>query len=92
MVKFIEVVQTFKNVYALREVFINPSHVVYLREDISMKTKLTEGQLPDDMDLRQSFTRIQIHNGTNGSEFILVGTPAVVESKLNGEKRELLNG
>ena len=92
MIKFIEVVQTFTNTYILREVFINPSHVVFLREDTSMKTKLSEGKLPDEMDLRQSFTRIQIHNGANGSEFILVGPPNLVESKLNGEKRELLNG
>jgi len=37
MVKLVEVVQTFKGQYSLREIFVNPTHVVYLREDSLMK-------------------------------------------------------
>ena len=92
MIRFVEVVQTHRSEYSLREVFINPAHVVYLREDSGMKSKLTEGKLPDDLDLRQEFTRVQVHNGVTVTEFILIGSPSLVESKLKGEKREMLHG
>tara|TARA_R100000008_G_C3572833_1_gene163313 strand:- start:324 stop:602 length:279 start_codon:yes stop_codon:yes gene_type:complete len=92
MVKLVEVVQTFKDQYALREIFVNPAHVVYLREDLLMKQRLTEGKLPADLDTRQSFTRLQVRNGSTGSEFIIIGSPSLVESKLKGTGAELLHG
>jgi len=94
MIKLVEVIQTFKNDYSLREVFINPAHVVYLREDTNIKTRLNEGtgNFPDGLDLRQNFTRLQVHNGTTGSEFIIVGAPHLVEAKLKGGSKELLRG
>lgn len=92
MVKLVEVVKTFKNQYSLREIFVNPTHVVYLREDSLMKQHLTEGKLPEDLDTRQSFTRLQVRNGTSGSEFVVVGAPSLVEAKLKGSNKELLRG
>ena len=94
MVKLIEVVQTFKDEYKFREIFINPDHVVYLREDANLKTRLNEGtdNFPEGLDTRQSFTRIQVHNGTTGSEFVVVGLPHIVENKLKGTPKELLRG
>jgi hypothetical protein len=92
MVKLVEIVQTFKHEYSLREIFINPAHVVFLREDTKMHTRLTEGKLPEGLDTRQTFTKIQVHNGTTGSEFIVVGPPSLIESKLKGDSKELLHG
>ena len=92
MIKLIEIVQTHRSDYTLREIFINPSHVVYLREDVNMKSRLTEGMLPEGLDTRQSFTKLQVHNGTTGSEFVVVGSPSIIENKLNGNRKELLHG
>jgi len=96
MIKLIEVVQTNMNDYSLREVYVNPSHVVYLREDFTMQNRLHEGKsnFPSELDTRQTFTRVQIHNGTTGTEFVVIGPPKVVEEKLNNsaKKRELLHG
>lgn len=92
MVKLVEVISTLKSQYQLREVYINPAHVVFLREDIYMKTRLTEGQLPEGLDTRQRFTKIQVHNGATGTEFVVIGDPITVESKLKGSTKELLNG
>ena len=87
MVKLIEVVQTLKREYKFREIYINPDHVVCLREDANLKTHLTEGtgNFPEGIDTRQSFTRVQVHNGTTGSEFIVVGLPHIVENKLKAK-------
>jgi len=94
MIKLIEVTQTYKNDYSLREIFINPDHVVFLREDTHMKIRLDEGSgnFPEGLDARQSFTRLQVHNGTTGTEFVVVGAPHLVESKLKGGTKELLHG
>tara|TARA_R110000824_G_scaffold134691_7_gene297738 strand:+ start:7856 stop:8140 length:285 start_codon:yes stop_codon:yes gene_type:complete len=94
MIKLVEIVQNYKQSYSLREIYINPNHVVFLREDSVLKTRLDEGSegIPEGLDTRQSFTRIQVHNGTTGSEFIVVGSPKLIESKLNGDTKELLHG
>ena len=94
MVKLIEIIYHHRNEATLREVYVNPSHVVFLREDVGLKTKLQEQTIafPDGLDSRQSFTRVQIHNGTTGTEFVVVGTPQVIETKLKASKRELLHG
>jgi len=91
MVKFVEVVKDM-NTFSLREVFVNPTHVVSLREDSFMKKHLTEGRLPTDLDLRQSFTKITLNKGATGQELVVVGIPSLVESKLKGGAKELLNG
>ncbi|QDP51494.1 MAG: hypothetical protein GOVbin630_192 [Prokaryotic dsDNA virus sp.] len=94
MIKLIEVVPTHKHDFSLREVYINPDHVVFLREDTATKIKLQEQKIkfPEGLDARQVFTRLQIHNGTTGTEFIVVGAPHVIESKLKSSNKELLHG
>lgn len=90
MIKLVEIVRQL-NQYDLREVFINPNHVVSLREDNHTKQLLGEGKLPKGLDERQSFTKLVLDKGTVGLELTIVGNPASVETKLNGEKR-VLNG
>ena len=94
MIKLIEIVQNHRTDFSLREIYVNPNHVVFLREDLVLKVKLQEhkASFPEGVDSRQSFTRMQIHNGTTGTEFIVVGSPSVVEAKLNAIKKELLHG
>ncbi len=94
MIKLVEIVQNRRDDFSLREVYVNPNHVVYLREDVTLKGKLQEQKVnfPDGLDTRQSFTRLQIHNGTTGTEFIVIGTPSMIEAKLNAGKKELLHG
>ena len=42
--------------YSLREVYVNPNHVVCLREDVSMRKKLEAKILNEGVDLKQKFT------------------------------------
>ena len=42
--------------YAMREVFVNPDHVVCLRSEPSYGRLLQEGVLPEGLDTRQEFT------------------------------------
>tara|TARA_Y100001937_G_scaffold39930_1_gene56667 strand:+ start:507 stop:779 length:273 start_codon:yes stop_codon:yes gene_type:complete len=90
MIQLIEVVKNTRN-YELREVFVNPRHVVMLREDYATRSAINEGKVIEGMDPRQQYTRVTVHNGTTGSQFIVVGSPSVVETKLKSG-RQLLNG
>lgn len=83
--------------YTLREILINPDHVVCLREEPRMQKMLTDGYLPDDLDKRQHFTRVQMNRGQAGIDLVVVGTTTLVEQKLfegaAGEpKRTVLKG
>ena len=78
--------------FTLREVYVNPKHVVSLREDVNFKQKLKEGLLPSNLDERQKFTRVIINKGQTGLEIVVVGPPSLIEDKLQGGNRELLHG
>jgi len=77
--------------YKLREVYINPEHVVFMREDHNAKRLLKERRLPGDLDERQRFTRIVLNKGASGQELVVVGNPEMTEQKLFSNK-QLLRG
>ena len=56
-----------------------------------MFNAINEGKVIEGMDPRQQYTRVTVDNGTTGSQFIVVGSPGIVESKLKSG-RQLLNG
>mgnify|MGYP003653211905 CR=1 FL=1 len=78
-----------KTSYCLREVYVNPDHVVCLREDVSMKRKLDAKLLPEDMNPNQQFTKISMSRGHSGIDLVIIGPPTVVLDKL---KSKLLRG
>ncbi len=95
-IKFVEVYNsgrgTGRHAYSLRSVYINPSHVVCLREDGDTTRLLEEGRLPDGLDDRQSFTRVSINKGTYGQDIVVIGPVEEVYRKLDFDKRQLLKG
>jgi hypothetical protein len=98
MIQLIEVCELLKasknstQKYTLREVYVNPKHVISLREDGNFKRKLNEGALPSNLDDTHNFTRVTLDKGQTGLEMVVVGTPHTIEIKLRGGPRELLHG
>jgi len=78
--------------YALREIYVNPKHVVSLKEESKYKQKLNEGMLPEGLDARQQFTRVTLDKGNTGLEVIVIGAPGVVNSILKGGEQRVLKG
>ena len=70
----------------------NIHYVISLREEHNYKRKLEEGRLPEDLDLRQQFTRLTLDKGHTGLEMIIVGAPQLVEQKLQGGQRDVILG
>ena len=69
-----------QNKYNIREVSINPEHIVALRQDFSAKQALNEGRMPDGLSNHAEFTRIYLNTGN--LNIVVVGTPFMIEEKL----------
>ena len=78
--------------YSLRKIYINPSHVVCLREEEVLKKMLSEGKLVPDLDHRQDFTRITVNNNSMQQDILVIGNIDEIYNKLNIEARNLLRG
>ena len=69
--------------YKLKEIFINPEHIVALREDNDMRTNMNEGVLPEGINPQMGFTRLYLDRGQHGLDVTVVGDPTSVREKLN---------
>ena len=83
--------QTSTPEYSLREVYVNPEHVVCLRPEESAKKWLEEGLLPSKLDSRQQFTRVYMNRGQLGLDVVVVGSPESSQEKIYSTK-QLLKG
>jgi len=96
IIKLTEVFQVVNDArnpsYSLREIYVNPEHVVALRSAVDFEQKLNEGQLPLDLDERQNFTRIYMNRGHSGLDVVVVGNPSLVEKKIKKNTKQLLKG
>jgi len=73
--------------YTLREVFVNPEHVVMIREEARMRSINEQGLLPAGINAEHQFTKLTINRGHTGTEIIVVGSPNVIEGNLSRQKR-----
>ena len=82
---------TTSHEYTLREVFVNPEHVVMIREEARMRQLNEQGILPAGLANEHRFTKLTINRGHTGTEIVVVGAPDTIETTLNKEK-QLLRG
>ena len=82
---------TTKQDYTLREVFVNPEHVVMIREEARMRSLNEQGALVEGIDKSHRFTKLTINRGNTGTEIIVVGAPSIIEDSLN-KQQQLLKG
>ena len=79
-------ITTAKQSFSLRTVFVNPEHVVCMRNDDIMKGRLDEGQLPENLDPRQEFTKLYINRGHSGLDVTVVGGPELIQQKIDSAR------
>tara|TARA_R100000315_G_C5116903_1_gene66811 strand:- start:134 stop:433 length:300 start_codon:yes stop_codon:yes gene_type:complete len=99
MVKLVEVCQAnrytssgnFKE-YSLREVYVNPEHVVCIREESRSAGVIKESL--KDLDPRTRFTKVHVAGGQHGLDILVIGEPTSIGEKLGivGKARTLLKG
>ncbi len=92
MVRFTEVYQKQgTNQYSMREITINPQHVVAFREDPGVQSALNENRLPEGLSKNIGFTRIYLNSGQFSLNVVVAGSPEMVEQKMSTSKK-LLKG
>jgi|TARA_R100001463_G_scaffold111550_1_gene166411 hypothetical protein len=91
MIQLVEVHKVLDR-YELREVYINPKHVVAMRQDDRMSGILKEGNLPPNLDERQSFTKLYVDRGNTGIDITVIGNLHIIKEKLGIDNRSLLKG
>ena len=82
---------TTNKLYSLREVFVNPEHVVMIREEKRLRELNESGGAVEGLDEAHQFSKLTINRGQAGTEIIVVGAPDVIECALKNNKK-LLKG
>ena len=82
---------TTNKLYSLREVFVNPEHVVMIREEKRIKELNELGNVAPGLDNGHQFSKLTINRGQTGTEIIVVGAPEMIENTLKSGKK-LLRG
>ncbi len=86
LVKLTEVFQLGGN-YGLREVAVNPEHVVAVREDSRGAEALREGRFPPGLNPSVGVSRVYL----NSTDVLVLGSQDIIIEKLGNGKR-LLKG
>ena len=77
--------------YVLKEIYVNPEHVIMMREDRKMNNKISKCDISKELHPRQEFTTIRINSGHSGVDVTVVGSLSAIQEKLNTNK-QLLKG
>ena len=54
---------TTNRMYSLREIFVNPEHVIMIREEKRMRELNEMGQIASGLDAKHQFSKITINRG-----------------------------
>jgi len=75
--------------YSLREVYVNPEHVVMVREEQRLKQINEQNSVIEGLDSSHRFSKLVIDKGNTGTEIVVVGAPDVIETILKRQKQVL---
>ncbi len=94
MVKLTEIFEeSATNRISVRNVFVNPAHVVMIREDSRFSSFLQEGRLTDlGVDNRMAFSRVTVRGGTGNYDITVFGDTETVYEKVKTSQKNLLKG
>tara|TARA_R110000824_G_scaffold187995_2_gene369311 strand:+ start:2193 stop:2519 length:327 start_codon:yes stop_codon:yes gene_type:complete len=76
--------------HSLRELYVNPEHVVYAKEDEEYNDKLTRGDLGLGLNENTSFTKLAMNTSGQSAKMVtVVGRPdQIIEKFSSGRRRE----
>ena len=92
LINFVQIIKLDAVSYTLESVYINPKHIVLLKENKQCRDALTEGKINLPIDKHAEFTTIFISENSSTKEIVVVGSPSSVESKLFNKQKQILRG
>ena len=82
---------SFSENFSLREVYINPEHIVCIRNNDTLREKVQFSNLSDEFMGEQQFTKVYINRGQSGLDLDVVGDINTIQGKIYGTQK-ILNG
>jgi len=95
MVKLTEIyLEAMNSAVRVRQIYVNPAHVVMVREDVTFISMLHEGRLRElGVDPVMTFSRVSVRNGGTGNyEITVFGDTESVYEKIRTTQKALLKG
>ena len=75
--------------YHTREIVVNPEHIICIRPNVDMNSRLSEG-LVSEVSPGTSFCTISLNRGQSGTDIIVIGTLDELNKKI--KERKVLHG
>lgn len=69
--------------YTLREVLVNPEHVIMIREEARIRHLNEQNAIAPGLRPDHAFSKITINKGHTGTDIVVVGHPEIIEEQLN---------
>ena len=92
LIKLTEAVHnTQTNSYSLKEITVNPSQIVAIREDEQSQNLVKEGRITEGLSPATQFSRVYIGGTQYGLNVLVVGSPDQIRKKLS-ESKTLIKG
>ena len=89
IVKLVEATTNYsKNTVSLQEIYVSTDQIVCVKS-VTVPSYLV---IPEGMNQDSEFSTILLNHGQGGIAITVVGPPALIESKINTAKRQLLKG
>ena len=82
LVELIKIIKNGRD-YTLKQIFVNPKHVVYLQEDEAFKRKLKEGIISLDLHQSTGFSKLRIEANGIHEELTVIGDPSLIIKKID---------
>ena len=89
LISLVEIKKDSFGSYRLESVYINPKHVIMLREDTAFENDLHEGKINLSINKSAKFTKLTIYADVS-KEITVVGSPELIESKFFAKNKMLL--
>ncbi len=82
LIELVKIIKTGKD-YTLKQIFVNPKHVVYLQEDENFKRKLKEGIISLDLHQSTGFSKLRLESNGMREELTVIGEPNLIIRKMD---------
>ena len=83
LVKLIKIIKSGKN-YSLKQIFVNPSQILYIQEDERFMNQLKEGVISLDIHQSTGFSKIRLDSNGTYEELTVIGDPEIIQRKIEG--------
>jgi hypothetical protein len=77
--------------YYVRDIFVNPEHIIYIRQNPSMLKRLQEGLVVGTPPVTE-FCTISLSRGQSGTDIVVVGNIEELNERLLNDQAGMLHG